>query len=87
MRRKRNVRVGEAWETCWICGQEFPMSELVVSESERTKGQFVCAETCVDERDIERHEREYARILSQGQQYEGTDTRHMHRRFFGTEDF
>lgn len=86
MRRKRNHRTGEAWETCHICGQYFQMSELVVSESRRTKGQFVCAETCVDELDVERREREIARVLSQGQQYEGTDTRHLRRRFFSSEE-
>lgn len=62
------------------------MSELVVSSSRSTRGQFVCSETCVDEVDIERHDRAIARALSTGQQYEGTDTRHMHRRFFGNED-
>lgn len=86
MRRKRNCRLGEAWEFCAICGHEFPMSELVVSNSRHTKNQFVCAETCVDELDVERHEREVARVLSQGMQYEGTDTRHMRRRFFGSDE-
>lgn len=87
MRRKRNFRTGEAWEFCHICGHEFPMSELVVSNSRHTKGQFVCAETCIDELDVERQERETSRVLLQGQQYEGTDTRHMYRQFFGTEGF
>lgn len=86
MRRKRNFRTEEAWEFCHICGLEFPMSELVVSNSRRTKGHFVCAETCVDSLDVERREREISRVLQQGAQYEGTDTRHTRRRFFGSEE-
>lgn len=83
MRRKRNVRVGEAWQTCALCGMDFPMSELRVSQSEQTAGQWVCEETCVDNTDVERKERAQARVLSTGAPHEGADTRDFGRRFFG----
>lgn len=83
MRRKRHVRTGEAWQFCYVCGHEFPMSELTLSQSRHSLGQWVCTETCVDDVTLERAEKEIARKLSQGVQFEGTDTRELGRRFFG----
>lgn len=83
MRRNRNVRLGEAWDFCAICGMERPMSELRTSGSRFTLGQLVCVDSCVDNVDVERRDKEISRTLSTGSQYEGADIRSFRYRFFG----
>jgi hypothetical protein len=83
VRRNRHYRVGEAFDVCAICGMDRPMSELRTSGSRFTLGRLVCVDTCVDNVDVERRDKEIARAISKNSQYEGADTRAFRYRFFG----
>lgn len=65
----RNVSIGEQWRLCDRCGFNKPMSHLI-----RQKGLVVCTDTCVDDLDVERRDRDVQRVLSTNTT-EGADMR------------
>lgn len=77
-----NALKGQQWDICQRCGRLFPVRQLTMQLGLRLCTQRVC----LDDPIVWRREQQIVRILSEGEQLEGTDTRFIDQAFFPGQD-